>query len=125
MSNSAYLVYLPQTQTLNEIVAWLQTKIKKAGTTQSGSTIIVAFGTWKVRVVDFQESWVGQEASELARRCQDKKKKALLQSSVRRLEIYPSDDPNDKHYNNGLLLFEHLSALPNAVGFDPSLGEFY
>jgi hypothetical protein len=125
MSGSGYQVYLSQTQTLGEIIGFLQTKLRKAKINAIGREALILFGNWKVRVIEAQEPWVAEEAKELAARCKDKAKSALLKVSTRRLEIELADDPSDSHYNNGLAAFEYLCAIPGAVGLDPVTGDFY
>jgi hypothetical protein len=120
------MVYLTEAQGLDEIRAFLAAGRPEARVERDEEEpeLHVTFGDWRVRVVDFAESWVGQEAAELATRCGDDAQKRLLARSKRRLEIYPAEDPDDTHFNDWLLVYEALAALPGAVGFDPTSGEF-
>jgi hypothetical protein len=124
VSTSACQVYLDDARPLEEIAEYLRAQPKSVVELRGGF-IFLAFGDWVVRIVDFREPWVPEEARELAENCSDPAKRQILAASARRLEIELPDDPDDLHYNDGLLTFERLAAMPGAVGFDPVTGEFY
>ncbi len=125
MSASPRLVYLSKKQTLAEVAAHLKEHFAKAKVEVAEGELTVHFAKWKIRIVDLQDSWVKDEAKEHAGRCKDAKKRATLKKSARRLELYEDDDPDEEHYNDGLLTFERLVGLPGAVGLDPVTGEFH
>ncbi len=127
MSASPRFVYLSKKQTLDEIAAYLKEQFDKSKieVAAEDGELSIHFANWKIRIVDLRDSWIKDEAKEHAGRCKDAKKRATLEKSARRLELYEDDDPDEKHYNDGLLTFERLAGLPGAVGMDPTTGDFH
>ena len=121
MSAGSRLVYLSaDSPSLDEIASLLATAFDTATVGRSGDELHVTFGDWTARIVDFRESWVNEEARETAQRAPTNVR-PILESSVRRLEIYDSGDADadDHHYNDSLFLWETCIDLPGAVGQDP------
>jgi hypothetical protein len=128
MSASSRHVYLPATSPrLDEIIRALAQRFPDARFAPRSSAVEITFGEWTMRMVDFRESWVADEARELVSRAPDEARKALS-AATHRLEIYDSGDAesDDDHYNDALLVWEYCTQfVEGAVGLDPVSGSFY
>jgi hypothetical protein len=95
-------------------------------TATPGQILVEVSDTKQIRVSHDTASHVPEEAKELAGRAESSIA-AVLANATHRFEITPADpaaDPDDV-YNELLLVFETLRALPNAIGLDPFDGQLY
>lgn len=127
MSYSPSLVYLPSALQLDDVVAHLEAKCHPdmVSATSGGRIHLELDGAALLLFVD-EDPVVVVEATELAETVPTQCA-SMLRASTKRIEIGLADprvDPDDI-YNQLLLVFDVLCALPGAVGLDPYDGEVY
>jgi hypothetical protein len=126
MSAYSRHVYLPaKAPKLDALIDSVKARFPSAAASKSGGALLLTFGDWTMRIVDYRKKWVREEAQELAERA-PREAQAALRAATHRLELYDSGDPDadDEHFNDGLIVWEHFLRTPGAVGLDPVAGLF-
>ena len=117
-----YSVYLSGNQSIEDVGLALGTLFPGAFITTHQNTVEMNLSGWKLFIRLASDSWVAEEAAEIAQEA-DPHLKGRLQRSTRRLELCSSSDDPDKHYNAKLIAYEALSYMDGAVGFNSATGD--
>jgi len=80
--------------------------------------ITITFGSYHIWLPYMQDSIVEQEAQETAER------HPRLKNCNARIDMYAEDDPDEKFYNQQLLIVETIGMLKGIHIYDPYSGEW-
>jgi hypothetical protein len=88
--------------------------------------VTMQWGKWKLTISRNDSDLAVEECREMAahhRKDNDPNWRRVAKV-VGRLELQADPDPEDKYYNQWLLVSEHLSGIPGVLAYDPMLGEW-
>jgi hypothetical protein len=80
--------------------------------------ITIVLGNYHIWLPFMQDSFVEQEAQESSER------HTRLKNCNARIDMYAEDDPDEKFYNQQLILVETIGNLKGTHIYDPYLGEW-
>lgn len=116
---------LPQSQVeMHQLVNQLRERFVQANVQLNGDRIRLQWDMWGITVSRHTDDWVVEESREMAARHPQDATWQQVASAIGRLEVQADSDPDDKYYNEWLLVSEFLSALPGVLVLDPMLGEW-
>lgn len=122
---STYVFVLPEARfELDWLAEKLRERCPDADIVRNGSNIRMRWGEWGMSLTRCTDEMTVEECRELASFHTGDPLWRQVTKAVGRLELYADPDPEDRYYNEWLLVSEFFSSLPGLLAFDPMLGEW-
>jgi len=88
------------------------------------SRVSMWWGAWKQTLSLHTDEMTLEEWREIASRHPEDPTWQRVAGAVGLLDVQADEDPDDRYYNEWLLLSEFLSSIPGVLAYDPMLGEW-
>jgi hypothetical protein len=123
LSTIAFL--LPEAQLdMAGLARRLRRRFPEARVQLHGRRVSMWWGEWKQTLSLHTDEMPVEECREMASGHPDDPTWRRVAGAVGRVEVQADVDPEDRYYNEWLLLSEFLSSIPGVLAYDPTLGEW-
>jgi hypothetical protein len=122
---NTYAFLLPQAELdMASLARRLRRRFPEAKVQCQGRRVSMWWGEWKQTLSLRTDEMTVEECQDMASQHPDDPTWRQVAGAVGWVEVQADEDPEDRYYNEWLLLSEFLSYIPGVLAYDPTLGEW-